>query len=264
MIKRLFTATLFSFMSIASVAQLDTLTTHIAKISAYYDSAVSVAFDLRFIYDSDTLLSNYLHRENEGTFIMNRNRFYYRMDNTECMQTDSFLITVMEPEQLIMVAPPSPIQSGGIIPLRKKIDSLVNHGFNGYSYTITKTDSVNIIEFTTTDTTVDYRRIAMYYDPESFALIRYEIGFDYHPEEAGVEVDPEDPEGPGIPITGELMKPTDGSPRNMVLRVYFLNYRIAHVGEDLFNEDRYIKAGGNGEWKGVGKYEGFTVSKMYN
>lgn len=239
-------------LSVSGWGQLDTLTAHYAKINNYYDSAQVLAFDIRFEYQSDTVLGNYEFRENQGTFIMNRNKYYYKLDHAECMQTDSLLITVLEPDQLIMVSAPTTLQSGGILPLRDKIDSLKAHNFYGYSYTVIKTDTVYSINLSATDTSMDFKKISIYYDPVTYSIMRYEVAFDYLPEDDGI-VEP-----------GELIKMAPLAPRHMKLIVHFENYRPGDIEEDMFDIDRYIKADGNGEWIGAGKYEGYTVSKIFN
>jgi hypothetical protein len=233
-------------------AQLDTLVSHLSRINAFYDSTNSLAFDVRFIYISDTVLGDFQQRENQGIFVMNRNRFYYKLDNIECMQTDSFLVTVMGPEQLIMVAPPSPVQSGGLIPLRAKIDTLTAHNFNGYSYSVIKTDSVNTISLTTTDSTAEFQRISIYYNPNYYNIVKYEVAFDYYPEG--------DPENGDLVTNGEA---SINGPRKLVLQVQFENYRMVDVEDTIFSIDRYLQSDGVGNWIGVGRYEGFTVNKMY-
>lgn len=239
-------------VSVTVSAQLDTLTVHYAKINSYYDSARVLAFDVRFEYQSDTVLGNYEFRENQGTFIMDRNRYYYKMDHAECMQSDSLLITVLEPDQLIMVSTPVTLQSGGILPLRDKMDSLKAHNFYGYNYVVNKTDTVYSIHLSATDTSREFKKISLFYDPLTYSLLRYEVSFDYLPEDDGI-VDP-----------GELIRMAPLAPRHMKLIVHFENYRPGDIGEDMFDLDRYIKADGNGQWIGAGKYEGYTVSKMFN
>lgn len=233
-------------------AQLDTVISHFSKIGTYYDSTRSLAFDVKFEYESDTLLGNYEHRENQGTFIMNGNRYYYKLDHTECMQTDSFMLTVMDKEQLIMVGRPTPFASGGVVPLRDKMDSLKKVNFAGYTYMVTKTDSVYAIYLSATDTANDIQKISLFYDPFTYSIIQYVVAFDYLPEDDG------------IIEAGELIRMSPTSPRHMKLKVSFLNYRPADIEEDMFNVDRYVKADGTGQWIGVGKYEGFVVTKLFD
>lgn len=238
--------------SVASNAQIDTLIKHLTKINNYYDSVPSLEFDIQFIYQSDTVGGNFENRDYQGTFIMDGNRYYYKMNDTECMQNDSFLVTVMDPERLIMVSSPAPIRSGGIVPLRAQIDSLIAYNFLGYTDTIIKTDSMNTMIFSTTDSSASFKTMKIVYNPIDFSIMRYELGVDYYPE----VYDDSD-------VNGDLQPTGTGAPRKLTLKAYFTGYRIANIGEDMFNIDRYIKEDGGGEWIGVGKYEAFTVSKTY-
>ena len=239
------------FLSATSVAfgQYDSIYRHLQHINAFYDSSVHTGFDVRFVYESDTVLGNYEHRENQGSFIIDRNRYYYKLDFTECIQTDSVLLTILKPEELILVSPPSPFAAGGILPMRNRIDSLITTELANHTYSLSSSDSNNIIRFFSTDSSSLYNSFALHYDPVTFALNQYEIGFDYFPETDSSEA-------------GELIRPGPSTPRKLTLRVYFFNYHVAMLPQDLFNLDNYIKADGMDEWIGVGKYDGYTVSKF--
>lgn len=243
---------LITGFSFSSNAQVDTLIAHLSKINAYYDSASALQFDIQFLYESDTVSGDFQNRQYTGTFIMNGNRYYYKMDQAECMQNDSFLVTVLDPEKLIMVSAPASIRSGGVVPLRAQVDSLLAYNFLGYTHSIVKTDSMNTISFSTTDTTATFRTMKIVYSPVDFSIIRYEMGVDYYPEVYD-----------GSDVNGDLQPTGNGSPRKLLMKAFFTDYRIANITENMFDIDRFIKADGGGEWIGVGKYESFTVNKIY-
>lgn len=227
-------------------AQYDTIRQHLLNINAFYDSAEAVAFDVKFNYEGDSLLGNYQYRESQGSFVMNKKKFYYKLDFTECIQSDSFMLTILKPEQVIMISQPTAFGAGYVVPIREKIDSLLSTDFGIYSYSINKTDSINRINFYTSDSLADYKKFSLHYDPVSFAIMQYEVSFDYYPESDSSEL-------------GELIRPGAGLPRELTLRVYFSNYRIETLSDEIFNLDNYIKADGMEAWRGVGKYADFAV-----
>lgn len=232
--------------------QVDTLKAHLEKINKFYDSTSALAFDVRYVYSSDTLNGDYEYRENQGEFIIDGNRFYYKMDLTECVQTDSFLLTILEKEKLMMVTSPQDIQSGKLVPARELIDTMVAYDFLGYSFSIDKNDSLNSMVFTTTDTTSIYNYMAVYYDPASFAMLRFELGFKVQPQELDTISGP--PQYKSMPVPE----------RQMRLQIYFNNYRVANITEDLFDIERYLAVDGRGVWVGQGRYAEFMISKLYN
>jgi hypothetical protein len=236
---------LFGLMVQSAVhAQIDTVRKHLEKINAIYDSAQGLAFDVRFDSASDTVYSSFQRKETGGTIVLNGKKFCIQQELTESMQNDSFNVVVMEQEHILIVTKARNKTGIDFFPFRQRIDTLLLNNFFGFTYSLQKTDSINVLQFQTSDTMVRYKRFRFEYDAQFFYLKKLEVETNYLPQENYTSLTP-------LPERKKV--------RQLVTRVYFSNYRPAEMDFDYFKNSRYFELDGLGRPIPVEKYKNFEV-----
>lgn len=189
-----------------------------------YDSSVFVKFDARFVSHTDTVFGQYHNQEIVGKYAFSGSRALFNVSGMDCMQNDSFFITVSEQEKMIILAPPRRVKNGTFLPMRNEIDSLFERFTDGYVISATTNDSVGIIRFEAQDSALQFSAFHIEYDTR-YNWFR-KIHFEYFEM---VQADEEDIAG----IEGSVL-------RKKYFDVYFENYRFDELDPGLFNENRYV------------------------
>ncbi len=229
---------------LAAHAQIDTVRKHLENINAIYDSAQGLAFDVRFDYASDTVYSSFKRKETGGTIVLNDKKFCIQQELTESMQNDSFYVVIMEKEHLMIVSKARNKTGVDFFPFRQRIDTLLSNNFFGFTYSLQKTDTINVLQFQTADSMVRYKRFRFEYDAKYFYLKKLEVETNFLPQEDYSSLTP-------------LLERK--AVRQLVTRVYFSNYRPADIDFDYFKSDRYFELDGLGRPIPAEKYKYFEV-----
>lgn len=228
----------------------DTIRNEIAAINQVYDSAFYLTFDIKTVYDSDTLYANtdsadFEHSEMLGTYTFHRNKALYKLGAIEFLQNDSFTIAVYKDDKFMMVGkPPTTQQPGILLPNRVLLDSMLSQLFISHEYDLLESDSINTIVFKSNYPGVKYKKILLEYEPVTHYIlkVRYEFKDD------------------GYSTREETV---DAEIRNAVLTFHFLNYRADQVGAAVFDETKYLFFDGPTVFKPTAAYKDFTIYKNY-
>lgn len=170
----------------AQAPNLDSVKQELYKINKVFDSASFLGFDVDIKYTSDTVYGRYDYEEMKGSYLLNSRNIYYKMGNIEYVQNDSFAYTLYHDEQMLSMSRDSVGAASSLFPLKEFTDSVLNWYASFYTIQLRDEDDSRVIEFTATDSTVPYKRIAIYYLQENHFPDKLEMFFtedtaDYDP-----------------------------------------------------------------------------------
>jgi hypothetical protein len=245
---------LFTLAGIVSKGQSATanqVRTAIAAINNRYDSAFFLSFDVKMIYDIDTLWAgtdsaDYNHTEMTGSYTFNGNKALYKLGEIEYLQNDSFSVALYKENKLMLVARPLPGQKPGMfIPTRSMLDSMMTRLEQQFVFEMvySSDSSAMIIKLDANSADNIYRSIRIVYDPVSYLLTSVQYTFK------------------DMTYAGDL---PEGSPdRIATMSFNFSGYRVEAVSASVFDETKYIFFDGPNEIKPIAAYRDFTIYKNY-
>lgn len=189
-----------------------------------YDSVPYLSYDVKYIYDSDTLYGEFTHEVMEGSFTMAGKKAKYRLGNIDFIQNDSFFLAIYHADKYILVSDPRTTNAGSELPMRQLIDSLVTTYALHYTLTTSILDSTTgKINFAKNDSLAAFLNFAITYDTTRHLLKSIEYSFEEPPVmEPGVEY-------VSLPAT-----------RRKTLKIEFLKYRVDNFSPELYEENSYI------------------------
>jgi hypothetical protein len=159
---------------------VDSVRNELIRINQQFDSSFFVAFDVNMFYTTDTT-STGLKQTDEKTvhYEMNGSNYYYKIDQEEYIQTDSFVISIDHQEKRIIIAPNQNVRSvTTAFSLKEFMDYSINNYDSIYTFSIVDIDSTTrVIGFATSDTTVPYSKFAITYDIDTYLPIAIESLF---------------------------------------------------------------------------------------
>lgn len=214
-----------------------------------YDSVKYLSFDVRFNYNSDTLLGKFDAEQMDGTYTLAGNKAKYRLGDIDFMQNDSFFIAVYNKDKLIMVDQPKAINMGSQLPMRQQIDSLLlayaDH-YNITSYSLSA--DTGVIQLLGTDSLAQFDRFALQYDTRNYML--YEVSYNYK-ETAELDT--------AVLASYQASTGTTDVPmQNKRFTIRFLNYRYDNFDDTAYDENNYIWFE-NGMCKPAARYEEYKI-----
>ncbi|NOT50232.1 MAG: hypothetical protein HOP10_03035 [Chitinophagaceae bacterium] len=227
---------------------VDTATTEIVAINNKYDSAFFLTFDIKIIYNSDTLFANtdsaeHTHSEITGTYTFHGKKALYKLGDIEYMQNDSFTIAVYNTNKFILIGKPAPGQlTSMFVPTRVMVDSLMAQAGQQYSCQFTAYDTLKRLTFIATDSSLTCERLEIEYDPDTYYLLNIK----YRIKDLGYQY----PSGSGQAY--DYIRRAD-------LTFVFQNYRVEAVGAEIFSETKYLFFDGPAEIKPADAYKGYTI-----
>ena len=228
----------------------DTIYTEIAAINKVFDSAFFLTFDVTMDYYSDTLYAgtdsaDFNISNITGTYTFNQNKALYKLGNIEYMKNDSFTIAVYSDEKFILVGKPAPGATGGFLPTRAIMDSVLLHMQQNYTYSMTDYDSVKQIAFVDTYnmSASGFERIEIEYEPGSHQLTKIKLR---------------------LREEGNYNEQTEQTSFRIAdLTFLFQNYRVTQVSESVFSEEKYLFFDSPTIMKPSDAYKDFTIYKSY-
>lgn len=230
-----------SFSTFNPVSAQGSTEATIEKIFSRYDSLDYLTFDVKYTYSTDTVNGDFKINVLNGSYTLAGKKSFYNLGDIQCMQNDSFLISVYNKDKFITVEDP-PNVTGSQLPLSALIDSLALTYSQDYQIS-TSTDSIfGTISFLRADSLAQYDQFFIKYDTTSDFLTSLE--FDYI-ENKILESDDSTLDGQNITHKTKLI-------------VDFLNYRIDHFSDSIYHEYNYIWFE-DGKWKPVDKYRDYQV-----
>jgi hypothetical protein len=248
----------FSFcillMALSGRAQTiyDTARIEMLKINSKYDSAFYLTFDIKIIYDSDTLWAgtdsaDHTHTEMTGTYTFHGNKALYRLGDIEYMQNDAFTIAVYNNDKIMLVGKPDSAQRPGLfIPTRSVIDTMLRDIAQQYNCIFNQYDSLKHFCFNATDTNNVYESIDVEYDPVTYYLlkVKYRLkDYEYY-----------DDNGNAGPNPTAVVRKAD-------MIFLFQNYRAEQVGAAVFSETKYLFFDGPDSMKPANAYKEYVIYK---
>lgn len=210
-----------------------------------YDSLLFLSFDVRFSYESDTVLGKFDSEQMDGTYTMAGKKAKYRLGDIDFMQNDSFFIAVYNRDKLIFVDEPKINNAGSGLPMRQQIDSLITAYSEHYSIsTFNQGTDTGVIQLLRADSLAQFDRFSITYDNRNKML--YKVFYEYpEPVSDTATLSPSSPLNPNM-----FQKKR--------LTIQFSNYRFDNSDDELYDENNYIWFE-DGVCKPVAKYNDFKI-----
>ncbi|MCX6317420.1 MAG: hypothetical protein NTW29_09035 [Bacteroidetes bacterium] len=232
-------------------ALADTIRNEIHAINKAYDSAFFLTFNVKMNYRSDTLWAgtdsaDFNNSEVEGMYTFHRKKALYQLGDITYLQNDSFAIALYNEQKLLMVGKIIPgVQTGSFLPTRTLVDSMTTQLVQLFSYTLSKSDSVNIIQMTALDSNAAYESIRMAYEPSTHYLLHVhfrmkDYGYEMNSASAG-----------------------SGIIRKADMDIQFSHYRVSQISAAVFNESQFIYFDGPDSIRPADRYRDYTIYKNY-
>lgn len=238
-----FLTTLIIFLSFCShTVKAQSLAEEVlSQIYKKYDSVNYISFDVKYVYSSDTLYGDFKHEEMKGSYTMAGRKAKYNIGDIEFMQNDSTSISVYNNNKFIVVADPRLNNTGGELPMRAMMDSLITS--YGQHYNIVTDTIAGTISFEKIDSIAQFIKFFIGYDVNTKFLntIRYVF-------EENQLMNPDD----------STASPARYAMRQRTLSIEFSNYRLDNFSPDLYNDNNYIWYE-DGVCKPIDKYKGYKV-----
>lgn len=222
---------------------LDSAKNELYRINKVFDSSAYLGFAINIIYNTDTCVStgNAQHYEKRVEYQLNKKDYYYKVDDIEYMQNDSFTVSIDHEEKSMIVTKNSFNQLSGSFMMKDFLNNSINNYDSIYTITITDLpDSISrVIDFSTTDSLSPYTKFSVRYDIENYqpqqieAVLAEKIAVTDSSQLTGVHTD--------------LL--------NQKLKLIFLDYRAIPTGK-IFDEHNYFyKDGQTKRYLPVDKYK---------
>jgi hypothetical protein len=235
MCKKYFIGILLLAITATTAGQSNTLydsaRKELVRMNQQFDSTNFLGFDMNIRYHTDTSAGRFQQYEKTATYFLNRKHYYYKVDEMEYIQNDSFSITLDHNEKSILLAKNFNEPSGQFM-MKDFVAYSLGAYQNLYAVNIKMRDSVSqTITFTLTDTSVRtaYRRFSVTYDINT-----------HYPMAMELELrDKLDIELPSATVTKQP------DPLTQRLSIQFSNFR-GLPSTALFDETRYVRMVGQG------------------
>ncbi len=204
----------------------DSARKELVRMNQRFDATDFLGFDMHIRYHTDTSAGRFEQYEKDATYFLNRKHYYYKVDEMEYMQNDSFAITLDHSEKTILLAKNVNQPAEQFIMKDFLTYSLDNYQ-NLYTLNMKMKDSVSqTITFTLSDTSIRtaYYRFSVTYDINT----HYPLGMELElRDKLNIELPPGTVEEQPAPLTQKLS-------------IRFSNYR-GLPSTALFDEARYIR-----------------------
>ena len=207
-------------------ALLDSAKNELYRINKVFDSSGYLGFAINIIYNTDTCTStgNAQHYEKRVEYQLNKSDYYYKVDDMEYIQNDSFTVSIDHEEKSMIVTKNSYNQLSGSFMMKDFLNYNINSYDSIYTITITDLDSLSRqILFTTTDTLSPYTNFSVTYDIENYQPQLIEAGL----VEKIAVTDSSQGTGPHTDLLTQKLK------------LIFLDYRAIPTGK-IFDEHNYF------------------------
>jgi hypothetical protein len=206
---------------------LDSAKNELYRINKVFDSSAYLGFAINIIYNTDTCTStgNTQHYEKRVEYQLNNKDYYYKVDDIEYMQNDSFTVSIDHEEKSMIVTKNNFNQLSGSFMMKDFLNNSINNYDSIYTITITNLqDSISReISFATTDSLSPYTNFSVRYDIESHQPQQIEAGL---AEKIAVTDSSQ--------LTG-----THTDVLTQKLKLIFVDYRAIPTGK-IFDEHNYF------------------------
>jgi hypothetical protein len=150
---------------------VDSVRNEFIRINTVFDSAYYTAFKINIKYNTDTTVTGLFETDEQFVeYQVSRTNYYYKVQDMEFVQTDSFIITIDHADRRLIATPNT--VSGDVASafnIKEFVDYTINNYDSIYTFAITDIDSVyRQITFTTTDTTVQYNNFKIIYYKDDY------------------------------------------------------------------------------------------------
>jgi hypothetical protein len=207
----------------------DSARKELVRMNQHFDATDFLGFDMHIRYHTDTSAGRFEQYEKTATYFLNRKHYYYKVDEMEYIQNDSFSITLDHNEKTILLAKNVNEPSGQFM-MKDFVAYSLDAYQNLYALNMKMQDSVSqTITFTLADTSVRtaYRRFSVRYDINTYYPIAMEMELR---DKLDIELPPNTVLQQPIPLTQRLS-------------IRFSNYR-GLPSTALFDEARYVRMTG--------------------
>ncbi len=229
----------------------DSIRQDFVAINKTYDSAFYLTFDVDIIYHTDDTIyagtdsADYQYSEMQGTYTFHQQKALYKLGDMEYMQNDTFTVALYKANQFLLVGKKNQATQtpGSFVPTKALVDSLMVQMGNNYIFYRYVNDSTTQITFVANDSNWVYKEINIEFESATHYLKKIDYSF----KDFGYS-------------QGDPLLPPYRSAR---MYFYFRNYRVEHVGNDVFDESKYIRFDGPNTIVPADAYKNYTIYKNY-
>lgn len=218
----------FLLVTVVGTAQETMVDKEFKKIQSAYLNKEFLSYNVQYLYARENAPDKYIDTVS-GTYKINKNLYWGRLDNVEYLQTDSLFISVYEEDKVIMLNSSAPAW----LQPSANLDSLYKKGVKA---SVIKQGDLNMITMEYPGDSL-YKKIAFWYNPEDY-LVRKMLYVVKQPQEFNDE-DAEKSEFVNIEIR-------------------FSNFSLDRFDRSLFQENLYIEKRQK-EYLPSKKYTDYTV-----
>lgn len=159
---------------------LDSVKHEIYRINKVFDSSAYLGFSVDISYavpdpDSPGIAQTY---EQQVEYQLNNKNYYYKVDDIEYMQNDSFTVNIDHSQKSMIATKNSFNPLSGSFMLKDFLDNNLAYYDSIYSIVINNIDSVTrVIGFNTNDSLSAYKEIYLVYDIETHQPLKISMKF---------------------------------------------------------------------------------------
>jgi hypothetical protein len=207
------------------------------QMQAAYQKNEYLSYDVQYLYAKESAPAVYIDTVN-GSYKINQNRYWGRLDNVEYVQTDSAFISIYEEDKVILLNSSAPVW------LKTHInwDSVWRNAKGKIDLSISRDEGFNKVSMSYPKDSV-YKRIDFWYSPVDFRIQKMQY----------VLRQPDD-----------LMEEINGgnnavsSDEFVIIEIRFSNYNTTAFDKEIFVTEKYVEKRGN-EFQPSIKYIDYTV-----
>jgi len=160
----------------------DNIKDELYKLNKVFDSSSYVGFDLHILYYTDTVNGNSKRDEKTVEYYLNKKNYYYKVDEIEFMQNDSFSINVDHDTKAIVATKNNSSNPSDQFVLKNFIDQSLTAYDSAYDVLLDNPDSsTKRIIFSLTsayaDSAFTFSKFTITYDIESYKTLKIQVRF---------------------------------------------------------------------------------------
>jgi hypothetical protein len=209
-----------------SAAVRDSAKRELLGINKVFDSSAYLGFDVHIQYRTDTSAGKFYHYEKNAVYYLNNRNYFYRADEMEYMQNDSFAVSVDNKEKTMLLAKNAAVPPGAML-LKDFIDNIMDAYATSYTVSLKNIDSsLRRISFTLTG---NPSAVSAY---QSFSLL-YDTQTNY-PQQMDIELTQKLPLN--LPPGSTQVQP---APLTQYLSIHFSGFR-GLPGTRIFDAGNYF------------------------
>lgn len=205
---------------------------------AAYKKHAFLSYDVQYLYAEEKSPETFIDTV-VGNYKLHQGKYWGKLDNVECIQSDSFFISVYEEDKVILLNSSAPVWMQANV----NWDSIWQHADTGMKISIAVVDGLNQITMENRNEKSSYKRIVFWYSPQDYLVKKMQYLVRQPREESDDD-------------TNQQEEATDEE--LVIIEVRFSNYKSSVFDKGIFAAENYIERSGK-EFKPAKRYNDYTV-----